>query len=199
MDRGFVYINWAPPRPFIYFPIIQRDVVILITAVIPMGWLLYQTTARTKAFLASPSHRPGHCRACGYDLRATPDRCPECGAIPTNIETTRGEQIKPRLLNVLACASIVLCVGMIVVWGEFLSRPPTYDLSASLGPIRTLSATGQTEFALAPSRDWASYYLNPSPSWSRTLADRCSLRFFGFGIDIGNDFGIVLPDWFLVR
>ena len=53
------------------------------TAAVPM-WALSAATAalpagRLISRLRRQRQRPGFCGRCGYDLRATPDKCPECG------------------------------------------------------------------------------------------------------------------------
>lgn len=70
---GWLYLLWGG----IHFH--EADIylmpinVCLLVAALP---LLYAGVRRLRM-------RPrGYCQNCGYDLRATPDRCPECGTIP---------------------------------------------------------------------------------------------------------------------
>ena len=48
-----------------------------VTALLPAGWVV-----RRGVTVRSDRRRLGLCLRCGYDLRATPGRCPECGTVP---------------------------------------------------------------------------------------------------------------------
>lgn len=78
---------WIPRRGMLYFSSqkIERQDLVSRNVVVP-HWFLCAVFALIPAFqlhrLFVRKQQPGMCSKCGYDLRATPDRCPECGCKP---------------------------------------------------------------------------------------------------------------------
>jgi hypothetical protein len=57
--------------------LIHTALLFIPAAILPFFWIRrFVRNRRAK--------RIGLCLRCGYDLRATPDRCPECGGVPAN-------------------------------------------------------------------------------------------------------------------
>ena len=72
---GFGYIDNVPPPASARIIHIPHWFAALVFAIFPA--IRLRSIRRTRRL-----KRVGLCERCGYDLRATPDRCPECGAVP---------------------------------------------------------------------------------------------------------------------
>lgn len=54
---------------------------IAVTGILPLIWVASVARSRLAEVKARERLGKGICPNCGYDLRATPNRCPECGTI----------------------------------------------------------------------------------------------------------------------
>lgn len=84
---GFIVVSqssggggWSTHRRAVRCPL---WIVVLVTAWLPLHWLVL--------FRSYHRHREEQavCGQCGYDLRATPNRCPECGTVPNTGPATK--------------------------------------------------------------------------------------------------------------
>ncbi len=82
--------NFGPVQ---YFPSQSRNGSLKVTGIIVPCWMLAITLTLLPAIwlvryrLAKTHDTKGHCGRCGYDLRATPERCPEFGSVPQRVNS----------------------------------------------------------------------------------------------------------------
>jgi hypothetical protein len=73
---GIAYLDSAAVAPLDRVVVVHLAYPTALFALAPLAWLVGHRKRRRRAARV----RGGLCASCAYDLRASPGRCPECGA-----------------------------------------------------------------------------------------------------------------------
>jgi hypothetical protein len=81
---GTVVVANRQPHPLMW--VVGGNVV----ALTPAFLIVNHVESRIRARMIDQEY-PHLCRTCGYDLSATPDRCPECGSTPRDRDSQKAD------------------------------------------------------------------------------------------------------------
>jgi hypothetical protein len=75
--------KWITPDDYLYGHTWHRRVKLVVPMWAPLALAAFAFLLSSRPYFRCRRwKRLGLCSQCGYNLRATPDRCPECGAVP---------------------------------------------------------------------------------------------------------------------
>ena len=175
----------SPPSPlefallFIWYPTaVVAWTFIVMVAVMPYFWLRNQFRERLRRVRISE----GCCSICGYDLRASAGRCPECGAEP-GIDQDATIRIVPRVFPIAAVLALLLWIDAAwmlgnTMWIRWSSDPHTHfsGLPTVFEDLIRLAAASVLPVGLAW---WFVYRRRPRLRRERGLCCRCGYNLAG--------------------
>lgn len=84
---GYIFVNSSNPSGSWWLVSLPHWFLVGLSALLPARWLVLKRRALRR-------QGAGLCENCGYDLRATPGRCPECGREVKAAMADRGSQVE---------------------------------------------------------------------------------------------------------